>query len=311
MKISIIIPAWHEEKIIIPTLDSLKKSNYNLKDCEVIVIASSDDNTYNLAKKQDMHSFKKYLVIKQKPGGKNTALQQGIRASRGGFIILLDADTVADRNWLAEIIKPIEFGNYACSNGNCFSFLFPLVKSWLNNYLIIENIWIREVLNQPLTNGAGGIAFKRELIEEIGIDRLFNKRIYKGIDRDFGEQILKRGYEIYFAKKAIIRTLFNKNLVGFIKTDLRWKKGFFNQISKKRAITIVCFNIFLIFFSGFIPYALIKLFCSAFKSKKYSLLSYFPTYLFLTFLGCLITIKAACSNKKQEIHFKGERTQII
>jgi cellulose synthase/poly-beta-1,6-N-acetylglucosamine synthase-like glycosyltransferase len=301
MKISIIIPAWHEEKIIVRTLDALKQLNYPLKECELIIIASTDDQTYLIAKRKRMREFGKYLVLNQKLGGKNTALQQGIKKSKGEIIVLLDADTLVDKNWLSEVISPLK-EDYYCANGNWF----PLEKSWLNNYSMIEKVWGRQVLNQQSANGGGGIAFKRGIIDKIGLERLFDKKIHVGVDHYFGEQFIRNGDKIHFAKNAKTRTFLNKTFKGFIRDNLRWKKGYFDLISKTRAFMIVGFNLFIVLSLAFIPYSFIQCLLSAIVSDL-SLALYFPVYLFLALIDRSLTIYAAFSRKKQEIHFKGER----
>jgi cellulose synthase/poly-beta-1,6-N-acetylglucosamine synthase-like glycosyltransferase len=327
MKISIIIPAWHEEKEIVRTLDSLKQLNYLLKECELIIAASSDDNTYSIAKGKNMHEFGRYLVLKQSPGGKNAALQQGIKESKGEIIVLLDADTLVDKDWLAEILKPLTEGYY-CINGNWL----PIEESWLNKYLLIERIWGRRLLKQQSTSGGGGIAFKRQLLNEIGINNLFNKNIYAGVDHHFGEQLIKRNYKIYFAEKAKTRTYYNKTLSGFIKDALRWKKAYSSQISKWQFFKILIFNFFILaslsifflapvlkynflFYLPFIVYSFYLLFqciASAFIDSKIGLLFYFPFYLLVSIIDRILTLyillrKLIGFDFQQKTHFKGER----
>ena len=320
-KVSIIIPAWHEEKTIVRTLDALKRLNYPLKECELIITASADDDTYSIAKRKSMNHFGRYLVLKQNLGGKNAALQQGIRESKGEIIVLLDADTVVDKDWLFEITRPLE-KYYYCANGNWF----PLKGSWLNNYFMIEKVWARQVLKQQSTNGQGGIAFKRELISLIGSKVLLNDKILIGVDHYFGEQLIKRGYKLYFAEKAKTRTYFNSTFKGFFHRESRWLNGYAKLITKSRLVKIIAFNIsifssfilsfysrfFLLIFSIYLFYLLIQSIFSSVKSSNISLLFYFPVYFLLNFFERIMTLiifskELLGLNKGVLFHFKGER----
>ena len=320
-EVSVIIPAWHEEGTIARTLDSLRQLSYPLKDCELIVNASADDSTYFIAKGKSMPEFGRYLVLRQNPGGKNSALQQGIREARGESLVLLDADTCVDKNWLSEMISPLRTG-HCCANGNWF----PLKKSWINNYSIIEKVWARELLRQQSTNGRGGIAFKRELIDSIGLKILFDDKIHVGVDHNFGDHLVKRGYKVYFAEKARTMTPLNLTLRGFIHRESRWLRGYVKIIDRTRLIKIIVFNsaILLSFllplfsYALFIPISIYLVFlmvqcayCSA-KCSDFSYLAYFPIHLFLNIIGRSITLFSASSellglNEGPPVHFKGER----
>jgi len=331
INVSIIIPAWHEEKFLDDTLASLKTSDYNLKECEVIVVASDDDRTYETAKMRDMAEFGGYAVLRQSPGGKNTALQQGVKISKGEIIVFLDADAIVDKNCLRELIKPIISDKSVCTHGN----FFPLTHSWLNPFFMIEKTWGLQIMKRQSTHGKGGIAVKKSIIDEIGIDTLINKRIYVGVDHYFGEQILKNGYEIYFAEKAKTKSYFNNTLGGFIRDNLRWKKGYFRLITKKRLFTIAGFNLaivlsFIIFLSALIPSTLFYktfLFSIPFFFYSFSLLVkctavsktaskagfvfYFPIQVFLKLIDTTLTCHAFLENllkrEQDSVHFKGER----
>jgi|GEM_PF-6709383 len=330
IKVSIIIPAWHEESIIKDALQALNNLNFNLKKCEIIVIASSDDNTFRIAKKQAMNKFGRYLILKQKPGGKNTALQQGVKAAKGEIMVLSDADVIVDCNWLTELIKPIEKKKFVCANGN----VFPLLKSWITPYFMIEKTWERQIKKSPSTKGNSGIAVKKEITNKIGINVLFNKKIYTGIDHYFGDQILNNGYDICFAEKAKIFSYYNLTIKGFIKDRLRWKKAYARLITKKRTFAILAFNLAVIlslllfilafvFSSALLPAPFIIYFCYLFiqcilvsrVNSNISFLFYFPIYAFLdlvdrsltckVFLGKVLGLKYEKEKKKK--HFKGER----
>ena len=105
--VSIIIPAWNEERALKATLHALLEIDYDKKRCEVIVVAGGSDNTYEIAKSllQTMEPFSGYIVLHQQPAGKNAAIQRGIIEAKNAIIVLLDADTIVTNQWLENMYQ--------------------------------------------------------------------------------------------------------------------------------------------------------------------------------------------------------------
>ncbi|MGL5796451.1 MAG: glycosyltransferase family 2 protein, partial [Waterburya sp.] len=88
--VSIVIPVYNEEKMIVATIDHLhqilQSSNYQY---EIIVIndGSTDSTAQVLAAVNDI-----YLVEHNRNRGYGAALKTGIRLARYPFIVITDAD---------------------------------------------------------------------------------------------------------------------------------------------------------------------------------------------------------------------------
>jgi len=106
MKLSIIIPAYNEEKTIGEILNRVVEQK--LPDHEIIVVDDgSKDQTYqiayNLQKKIRQLSVVKHRLNK----GKGRAVATGIKKSKGEVIIIQDADLEYDPRDIARLIKPV------------------------------------------------------------------------------------------------------------------------------------------------------------------------------------------------------------
>ena len=101
MEISVIIPAYNEEKLIESCLKSITRQEYPRKNYEVIVVdGNSTDKTVSIAKK---HADK---VITQKfRKGPGLARNKGVKESKGRLLVFLDADTTVQKNFLKEVMK--------------------------------------------------------------------------------------------------------------------------------------------------------------------------------------------------------------
>lgn len=97
-KISVIIPAYNEEKYLAPCLQSLvlQKTRYNFE--VVLVDNNSADNTKNIAL-----SFRDKLnirVISEKQQGRGVARWRGFEEATGDFLFSTDADTIFPEEWI-------------------------------------------------------------------------------------------------------------------------------------------------------------------------------------------------------------------
>jgi len=84
--ISVIIPAYNEQKWIKKTVTSVLESGFP---CELIVV--NDGSTDNTQKILESFGEKIKLIIHQKNKGKGAAVSSGIKNANGEIIVLLDA----------------------------------------------------------------------------------------------------------------------------------------------------------------------------------------------------------------------------
>lgn len=96
--VSLIIPAYNEEKYIEKTLKSVKNQSY--KKMEIIVVDNnSTDKTNEIAKKY----ADKVVVEKRK--GVSKARNRGAKEAKGEILIFVDADTQLEKKCVENIVK--------------------------------------------------------------------------------------------------------------------------------------------------------------------------------------------------------------
>lgn len=104
--VSVVIPALNEEKMIGRCLEALAQTAFARERFEVIVIDNgSKDRTREIAQ-----SFQDRLNLRvvEKPGVRISALRNfGASEAKGGIVAFLDADCLAERNWLEEIVERV------------------------------------------------------------------------------------------------------------------------------------------------------------------------------------------------------------
>ena len=107
-QVSIIVPAHNEEKHIEKSLNSLITQTYeNIQ--IIVVVDNSTDNTFNVAKKV-LKGFPDFRIMDGNHGSAARTRNQGAMVSHGDILIFHDADCVADKNMVKNVVKQIENG---------------------------------------------------------------------------------------------------------------------------------------------------------------------------------------------------------
>ncbi len=127
--ISILVPAYNEEKTIIKSIESLLYLDYKLYEIIVINDGSTDKTLKSLIKKFNLQKVNypinqklktkkiksiyenndkiKITVIDKENGGKADALNTGINMARFPYFATLDADSLLQKDSLEMLIRPI------------------------------------------------------------------------------------------------------------------------------------------------------------------------------------------------------------
>lgn len=206
--VDIVVPVYNGEKTISSCLDSLMELDFPKDKLEIIVV----DNSSTDATKEIIKSYPVKYVFENKrcPGA---ARNKGIKESTSELIAFIDADCVADRLWLKNIIKG--FMNEVI--GGCGGKILTH-----NPKTLIEKYYTsREAISQEkgliyLFRLAGSNAiFRRKVLQEVG---LFDDSFVANEDIDLSWRILLKGHQLNYVPEAIV---YHSHLMGI--------KGFLEQ----------------------------------------------------------------------------------
>jgi len=102
-KVSIIIPAFNEEKSMARTIESITASDYPKDKFQIIVVDDgSKDKTLEIARR---YKSKLVEVYTKENGGKGTALNFALRKCKGDIIFTMDADTFVAPHSVKEMTR--------------------------------------------------------------------------------------------------------------------------------------------------------------------------------------------------------------
>ena len=151
IQVSVVIPAFNEEKYIGDTLNSLLKSEQqtNINYEVILVDNNSSDKTVEVAQK-----FSKGMnlrIIKEEKQGRGAARARGFAEAKGEIVLSADADTIFYKNWIEELTLTIK-GNIVAVTTSCkiidsSSFnnaIFNFLQPWLTRgyKIIFGHFWL-------------------------------------------------------------------------------------------------------------------------------------------------------------------------
>jgi cellulose synthase/poly-beta-1,6-N-acetylglucosamine synthase-like glycosyltransferase len=219
-KMSVLVPAYNEEKVIRTTIESLLSTDY--PDKEIIVI---DDGSKDMTLEIASQYKDKVKVIHKENGGKASALNAGLLYATGQIIVILDADTIIGHTALRHIAKSFSNENVAAVAGNIKIRNRINLLTWCQALEYLSGIQImRRGLDYfgaiTIVPGALG-AFKKSKLEEAGA--YHNDTLVEDFDATM--KVLRSGMIISGNNMATAYTQAPQKLRDFYKQRKRWYRG--------------------------------------------------------------------------------------
>lgn len=236
MKISVIIPAYNEEKLLPRCLGSILKAKFP-GDHEVIVVNNaSTDKTEEIAR-----SFSGVKVIFEPTKGVNRARQAGFKAATGDILVFFDADTIIPAHWF--LIAEKKFRENPKLVGVSGPYHFEAISwwarslEWFYNYVVMptgEFIWKYLLRRGGIMLLGGNSAVRRSALEAIGG---FDTGIdFFGDDTNLTRRIAKIG-KIDFTNNLYIYTSPRRfEHEGGVKVAVKYVLNFFGEWIFKKPV---------------------------------------------------------------------------
>ena len=230
MKISLIIPAFNEEKRIGDCLDAaLRSGGGMLREIIVVDNASTDRTAAEAAKRAGVR------VVREDAKGVQHARQRGFREATGDILAYLDADTRMPAGWCEHVLG--EFArdpNLACISG---PYVYYDIPRW--QQFLVRIYWY---LAMPLyfvigyMAVLGNLAIRRDVLEKMGG---FDTSIdFYGDDTDTSRRAKQFG-AMKFMPGLVMETSGRRlSGQGLLKTAFTYALNFFSGAFLHRPATI-------------------------------------------------------------------------
>jgi len=234
-RVTILVPVFNEELVIVSSIRSLLALDYPALDI-LIVDDGSDDETLALASAlQGQYGETSVRVVHKRNGGKASALNTGIALARTPFVVCMDGDSRLTPGTLRYAMR---------------RFADPRVGAVAGNVKVVNrmNLWTRlqaleyiEGLNLP-RRAQGYMRAVNIIPGPLGVFRRDVLLAAGGYDTDtFAEdadltlKLLTAGWHIAYEPRAIAWTEAPESLLDLIKQRYRWTRGILQALRKRRS----------------------------------------------------------------------------
>lgn len=209
-RVSVVIPNYNGLVYLKQCLRSLEEQTY--KDFEIIVV---DNGSSEEGLTECMQEFQKVKwILRAQNGGFSVAVNHGITASSGEFVILLNNDTTADKEFVSNLVLSME------KHPDAFS-VQALMVSMKDNEIVDDAGDLFTLFGWAYARGkgkktlsyskpvkifsscAGGAIYRKTVFDVIG---LFDENHFAYLeDVDIGYRAKLYGYKNYFEPSAVVK----------------------------------------------------------------------------------------------------------
>jgi len=277
-KVSVIIPAYNEEKSIARTIESIIASDYPKNKFEIIVVDDgSKDKTLEIAKK---YKSKIVKIFTKKNGGKGTALNFALKKVTGEIIFSMDADTFATPRSVREMTR--YFKNPEVMSVSPSMLIYqpkgPLQRIQQAEYLF--GLFIRKAFSSVnaihVTPGAFS-AYRKTFFDKYG--GYDEKNITEDLEMSLRIQYM--GYNIEYSPESPAYTIAPNKFKPLLIQRRRWYTGLMRNTWKYKGIFQPKYGDLGVFV---LPIAWISIFFSVFLINYFVIKTLFNIQKELSFL---------------------------
>ncbi len=235
-QVTVIVPAFCEEAVIVELIASLLASDYP-KLSILVVDDGSTDRTYS-AVQDAFAADPRVRIVTQHNQGKAAALNHGYRIARSSIVVAIDADTRLASNAIGLLVRHFQdpqvgavAGNVKVVNRRGF-----LAKLQALEYITSQNLDRRafETVNAiTVVPGAIG-AWRKEAV--IAAGGLSSDTLAEDADLTFA--VIRAGYRIVYEEDAMALTQAPQTVRQFLTQRFRWIFGMLQTAWKHRGAVL-------------------------------------------------------------------------
>ena len=222
--ISVIVPAYNAERTIADCVESLLRQEVEKDKYRITVVDNgSQDRTGDI-----LRGFgNRITLLSEARRGPAAVRNRGILSGRGTLLAFIDADCVADRNWLGNIVSLLSEPGVGMVGGRILA-KSPHEPVRKFGETIHDHKRAIESCNPPYVISMNA-ATHREVFDKVG---LFNTDFRRGEDVDLSWRILAAGYVLRYAPDAIIYHENEPRLSGLLREGCQ--HGYYGVKVKRR-----------------------------------------------------------------------------
>jgi len=205
--VTIQVATYNEKDIVKRLLDSCLKIDYPADKFEIVVVDDSTDETIDILREYERKYYPRIKVIHrlERRGFKAGALNEALKNSRGDFLLILDADSVPEPDFLKKVIPLFTADEKLGFVQGKIKYL-NAESSWLTETLALINDWFAVFVQSALSKigmimsfiGHGGV-FRKKTVEDV--DGWMSDTITEDMDMAYRVQL--KGWKAIYLEGAV------------------------------------------------------------------------------------------------------------
>ena len=201
--VSLVIATYNSDMFIDECVNSLLKQNYDFEKIEVIFVNDgSTDKSSDICHKYS-EKYKNIKVIDKENGGVSSARNTGIKAAKGKYIMILDADDFLSKksikklvNFMDENEEDIDLAAYTIMN---YRHSDKKITNHYRNQFYSKGTGVYDLKEYPyISQTTVNVIFKNEGKK----NQLYDEEMHYGEDEKYDTGIVMKKEKIGFVKEA-------------------------------------------------------------------------------------------------------------
>jgi len=221
--LSVVIPHLNQPEHLEKCLKSLHAQTRTIDDVEIIVV----DNGSRELPEAICKAYADVQLITEEEPGPGPARNKGISVAKAPLLAFIDADCIADENWLSAITAAFDTPDTQVIGGDVrIAYANPDKLTMLEAYESVYAYRQKEYIEKQGFSGTGNLAMRRSVYDEVGP--------FAGIgvaeDIDWGHRAGKLGIKICYVETATVYHPARNNLYELSQKWDRHTAHFFRDV---------------------------------------------------------------------------------
>lgn len=223
--VSVVLTTFNSDKTISDVLNGIIEQDYPLSKIELIIVdGGSRDNTLKIIESFMRNHGKSFydvkLIVHDKNYGLSRARNDGIKVSRGDYILILDDDVILGKSTIRELLEFLS--TQPPHIGGVMPLHINIPESRLDRFL-------RKIKENKVSSAsaiASCVLLRREMIEKIGLyDETLGLPFTMGEEIEYYARALRHGYRVLVAGHISVIHAIDADLWETIKKRVDVKAG--------------------------------------------------------------------------------------
>jgi glycosyltransferase involved in cell wall biosynthesis len=205
--VSIIVPMKNEERYIGRCLESILGNDFPMDQCEILVLdGRSTDRSRMIVEEKAAH-YPMIRLLENPKGIAPTAMNLGIRAAKGQYVLRMDAHSEYPLNYIRTCLEELErtgadnVGGRWITKPGSGSLVAKAIALMTQHPVGVGNAAYRIGLGDRFVDTVPFGAFRKSLFEKIGY---YREDLVRNQDYELNARIRKAGGKIYLSSKIDI-----------------------------------------------------------------------------------------------------------